>query len=113
LLKIKAKKATETVLVQALEQKIFGLWSEMPRDFRMRLRRPYIKECGNLTETFSVKYIGKHLMEYHIYICSRARKSGTSWYCWLQGGFPVAISMTVHPTLHISAELGNCFIVYQ
>lgn len=29
----------------------------------------------------------------------------TSWYCWLQGGLPVVISITVHPTLHISAEL--------
>jgi hypothetical protein len=32
----------------------------------------------------------------------------TSWgYCWLHGGFPVAISITVHATLHISAELIN------
>jgi len=37
----------------------------------------------------------------------------TSWYCWLQGGFPVAISITVHPTLHISAELENVPIEYQ
>lgn len=33
------------------------------------------------------------------------RERLTSWYCWLQGGLPVAISITVQPTLQMSAEL--------
>ena len=64
-----------------------------------------LSRCERGLQPKATQFIDISTTPFIFTITKCTNKDITSWNCWLQGGFPVAISMIVQPTLQISAGL--------